>query len=89
MDMSYFRRARAKGATPELNLLLAVVAARQSATPTAMIFATPESTLENDTLPPEVARFAMADSVYRTKPSADGSFNRFVAQRLLTSGKDL
>ncbi len=83
MDMSYFRRRRTTGADPAFKILLTEIAARQAATPTALIVAHPDADASDCDLPPQMQRFVAAPAAQRAKGPACGSFHGEVAQALL------
>ncbi len=87
MDMSYFRRQRAAEPDQSLKLLLAKIAARQSATPTALLLAQPGQSETATDLAPETHRFIAPSPVRREKAPVCGSFHGAVASRLLTPPK--
>ena len=83
--MSNFRRSRVENQSPELQLLLAQAASRQSQSPTAMAFYRSGRAASEQSAPSEIAFFAGAGHAL----PAQASFSPSAAKALVTEDKSL
>jgi hypothetical protein len=89
MDMSFFRRPRGENRSPELQLLLAEAASRQSQSPTAMAFCRPDAAIADPSLPSEIAFLIGSGQAANPAAPAHASFSPSVAKALVTGEKSL
>ncbi len=89
MDMSFFRRPKVENRSPELQLLLAQAASRQSQSPTAMAFLGPETPIADPSVPSEIAYLVGNGQAANPVPVPHASFSPSVAKALLIGEKSL
>jgi hypothetical protein len=89
MDMSFFRRTRAENQSPELKLLLAEAASRQSQSPTAMAFCRLDTATVDPGISSEIAYLVGSGSAANPAAPAHSSFSPSVAKALVTGEKSL
>lgn len=85
--MTHFHSAKAVPASPDLQVLLAQIAARQSLSPTARAAVKAAYGSETQPIDPEIAAFAAAKQSIPFRGVRSASFNNGVAGTLVTRGQ--